>query len=111
MLEPSIGLLTFRAEGNDLKASRDYSKKIHWPGNSAFCRKNNSGVTIGRGFDLGDRTRAEILTSLQKAGLEKEKAERISNGAKRKGCLAHKYALEKGGIFVHSFRKIDFKEE
>ena len=94
MLEPNIGLLTFRAEGNEVKSSRDYSKKIHWLGNSVSCRKNNSGVTIGRGFDLGDRTKAEVLMSLQKAGVEKEKAERISYAAKLKGCLAHKFVLE-----------------
>ncbi|WP_241623460.1 hypothetical protein [Rosenbergiella epipactidis] len=94
MLEPSIGLLTFRAEGNDLKSSRDYSKKIHWPGSAVFCGKNNSGVTIGRGFDLGDRTRSEVFISLQKAGIEKEKAEKLSYAAKLKGCLAHKFVLE-----------------
>ncbi|MCL9668630.1 hypothetical protein L2C91_09640 [Rosenbergiella epipactidis] len=94
MLEPSIGLLTFRAEGNDLKSSRDYSKKIHWPGSAVFCGKNNSGVTIGRGFDLGDRTRSEVFISLQKAGIEKEKAEILSYAAKLKGCLAHKFVLE-----------------
>ncbi|WP_241607953.1 hypothetical protein [Rosenbergiella australiborealis] len=94
MLEPNIGILTFRAEGNNVKSSRDYSKKIHWHGNSISCRKNNSGVTIGRGFDLGDRTRSEILMSLQIAGVEKEKAERISDAAKLKGCLAYKFVLE-----------------
>jgi len=71
MLEPKKGLLTFRAEGNNLKSSRDYSRKIQWPGNSSSCRKNNSGVTIGRGFDLGDRSKISALISLQKAGIEK----------------------------------------
>ena len=94
MSEPKKGRLTFRAEGNDLKSSRDYSKKIHWPGNSSSCKKNNSGVTIGRGFDLGDRSKISALISLQKAGIEKEKAEKISDGARLKGCLAYNFVLK-----------------
>jgi len=45
-------------------------------------------VTIGRGFDLGDRTKIEVLIALKKAGIEIEKAEAISGGAKLKGCSA-----------------------
>lgn len=94
MPEPKKGLLTFRAEGNDLKSSRDYSRKIHWPGNSSSCKKNNSGVTIGRGFDLGDRTKISALMTLKKAGIENEKAEKISDGAKLKGCAAYNFVLK-----------------
>ena len=93
MLEPQKGILTFRAEGNNLKSSRDYSRKIHWPGTSSLCGKNNSGVTIGRGFDLGDRTKIEALIILKKAGIEKEKAEAISEGANLKGCSAYNFIL------------------
>ncbi|SEQ09898.1 toxin homologue of phage lysozyme [Rosenbergiella nectarea] len=91
MLGPEKGMLTFKAEGNNLKSSRDYSRIIHWPGSSLSCKKNNSGVTIGRGFDLGDRTKVEALIILKKAGIEKEKAEFIAEGAKLKGCLANNF--------------------
>ena len=94
MLEPKEGILIFRAEGNDLKLSKDYSKKIHWPGNSSLCKKNNSGVTIGRGFDLGDRTEISTLMALKKAGIENKKAERISKGAGKKGCQAYDFVLK-----------------
>ena len=94
MLEPKKGRLTFRAEGNNIKSSRDYSKKIHWPGNSLSCRKDHSGVTIGRGFDLGDRNQTSVLITLKKAGIENKKAEAISKGAKKKGCLAYNFVLE-----------------
>lgn len=30
MLEPEEGLLTFRAEGNNVKTSRNYTRVIHW---------------------------------------------------------------------------------
>jgi len=94
MLEPKKGILTFRAEGNNFKSSRDYSKKIHWPGNSPSCQKDNSGVTIGRGFDLGDRSENAVLITLKKVGIENRKAEEISKGAKKKGCAAYRFVLE-----------------
>ncbi|WP_431297497.1 pesticin C-terminus-like muramidase [Rahnella sp. PAMC 25559] len=40
------GQLTFDAEGNDIESSPWFSRKIHWPGGV-------SGITIGRGYDLG----------------------------------------------------------
>src|SRR5262249_51741927 len=46
-LQVSQGQVTFDAEGNDLVASPYYSRKIIWPGNA------ESGVTIGRGYDMG----------------------------------------------------------
>nr|WP_310615912.1 pesticin C-terminus-like muramidase [Pantoea cypripedii] len=93
MLEPEEGLLTFRAEGNIVKSSRDYSRKIHWPGISSSCRGNSSGVTIGRGFDLGDRTKINVLIVLKKSGVNKEQAELISDGAGLKGCAAHEFVI------------------
>jgi len=45
------GQLTFDAEGNDQDSSPWFSRKIHWPGGV-------SGVTIGRGYDLGQQTTA-----------------------------------------------------
>jgi len=51
-------------------------------------------VTIGRGFDLGDRNETSVLIALKKVGIENKKAEAISQGAKKKGCLAYKFVLE-----------------
>ena len=45
------GQLTFDAEGNDIDTSPWFSRKIHWPGGV-------SGVTIGRGYDLGQQASA-----------------------------------------------------
>ena len=91
MLEPKRGLLTFRAEGDDFKGGRNYSRKIHWPGLFSGCTKNNSGVTIGRGFDLGDRSKQEVVTELRRAGISNEQARKISEAAGLKGCLAGEY--------------------
>ncbi|MGK6328742.1 pesticin C-terminus-like muramidase [Erwinia sp. DT-104] len=94
MSEPKKGILTFRAEGDNLKSSNFYSRKIHWPGLSASCSNNNSGVTIGRGYDMGDKTKIEVSISLQKAGIEREKAEAISKGAGLKGCSAYNFVIK-----------------
>ena len=48
------GQVTFDAEGNDIESSRYFSRVIHWPGNT------ESGVTIGRGYDMGNRTKAKL---------------------------------------------------
>ena len=52
-----FGQLTFDVEGNDIEdpshaGHRYFSRKIHWPGGA-------SGVTIGRGYDLGQRPSPE----------------------------------------------------
>lgn len=56
-LKVENGQLTFNAEGNDLENPADplhqyFSRKVHWPGSV-------SGVTIGRGYDLGQRPNPE----------------------------------------------------
>lgn len=54
------GQLTFDAEGNDIANSIHFSRVAHWP-------KGPSGVTIGRGYDLGQRPNPE--TDLTEAGV------------------------------------------
>ncbi|WP_314140202.1 hypothetical protein [Buttiauxella noackiae] len=46
------GQLTFDAEGNDNNDSPYFSRHIHWPGGV-------SGITIGRGYDLGHQSDPE----------------------------------------------------
>ncbi|WP_261642560.1 pesticin C-terminus-like muramidase [Erwinia mallotivora] len=91
MLEPKERLLTFRAEGNNFRGSRYYSRKIHWPGNSPACGKNASGVTIGRGFDLGNRTKTEVFQYLIRAGVHSEQAGKIAEGAGLTHCRAAEF--------------------
>lgn len=94
ILEPKEGLLTFRAEGNNDSGSAYYSRKIHWPGNRASCSKNNSGVTIGRGLDLGGRSKEEFMHMLAMAGIPKEQAKKIAEGSKLKHCQAGDFVRE-----------------
>lgn len=74
MLEPKEGLLTFRAEGNNVRNSSNYSRVIHWPNDSAQCRRSGSGVTIDRGYDMKHRSPKKIVSDLTYAGVPLEKA-------------------------------------
>lgn len=51
-LKVEKGQLTFDAEGNDQNSSPWFSRKVHWPAGV-------SGITIGRGYDLGQQTTSE----------------------------------------------------
>lgn len=79
------GQVTFNAEGNNVKGSRYYSRVIHWPGNA------ESGVTIGRGYDMGNRNRQDVFTDMTKAGISNVKAKLLSLGAGLKGSNARDF--------------------
>lgn len=53
-LKVDKGQITFDAEGNNDSTSRYYSRRAHWPGGP-------SGVTIGRGYDLGNRGSKNLI--------------------------------------------------
>lgn len=94
MLEPKEGLLTFRAEGNNIKGSRYYSRVIHWPANSSTCSTVSSGVTLGRGYDLGQRSHYTATRDLLFSGVGKAEAEQVASGARLTGCRADKFVRE-----------------
>lgn len=61
-----------------------FSRILHWP------QTPHSGVTIGRGFDMGNRSRGEIYSTLKYAAFEDYKAELCSRAANLKGrsCIS-----------------------
>jgi uncharacterized protein (TIGR02594 family) len=78
-LKVKEGQVTFDAEGQDSGAY--FSRVCHWPG-------GNSGVTIGRGYDLGSRTAKGVLANLKSAGITGAQATTLSTGAGLKGQAA-----------------------
>jgi murein DD-endopeptidase MepM/ murein hydrolase activator NlpD len=62
----SSGQLTFDAEGLE-KPGRFFSRRLHVPGPW-------SGATIGRGYDMRERSKDEIVADLAAAGVAKAKA-------------------------------------
>ncbi|UMO87627.1 pesticin C-terminus-like muramidase [Pectobacterium sp. PL64] len=80
------GKVTFNSEGNNIKGSKYYSRVIHYPERGGL-----SGVTIGRGYDMGKRTRQEIYSDLTMAGISQEKATIISHSAGLIGSQAKEF--------------------
>ncbi|KTT47992.1 hypothetical protein SB11R_17715 [Pseudomonas oryzihabitans] len=76
------GKITFDAEGNDIVESPYFSRRIHWPGNDL------SGVTIGRGYDMGFRSQNEILAHMLRSGVEESMAQKLSLASKLRGHSA-----------------------
>lgn len=84
------GQVTFDAEGKDDPKSLYFSRHIHWPGNA------NSGVTIGRGYDLGERTETSVCHHMMQSGIPEAQAGLIAKGAGKKG--------EQANLFVKNNR-------
>ena len=105
-LEVGAGQVTFDAEGNDDPLSIYFSRKISWPGNSL------SGVTLGRGYDMGDRSSIEVEADLVASGLDAAKAKSFGEGAGVKGADAKKF-IEKNrnnlGDISHAVQKSLFR--
>ncbi|MBD0845596.1 calcium-binding protein [Pectobacterium versatile] len=92
MLKVPQGQITFDGEGNDVPNSPFFSRVVHWPGNP------ESGVTLGRGYDMGKRTKGEVYSDMLRIGIGSEKASLIAKGAGPRliGAAA--------GLFVKEYR-------
>jgi len=84
----SEGKITFDAEGNNTPSSPFFSRVIHWPGNEL------SGVTLGRGYDMGSRTEIEIYAHMTSAGIAHDQATKISQAHGKKGVAAQQFVSD-----------------
>lgn len=76
-LSITAGELTATGEGSDAE-----TKWVHWPHTDA------SGVTLGKGYDIGSRTESQVVAELMAAGMGETQAKKISKGAGKKGQAA-----------------------
>jgi len=81
------GQLTFDAEGQE--GGTYHSRRPHVPGSPG--KATQSGVTIGRGFDLGQWSREHIIRWLVAAGLSAEVAKKYAAAAGLRGADARSY--------------------
>ena len=79
--ELAVGQLTFDAEGQESPTSAYFSRVVHWPGGI-------SGVTLGRGYDMGTRTATVVAEDLVAAGLDGKRAAAFAAGAGMSGSDA-----------------------
>ena len=82
--EEATGSFTFEAEGSMDSKNPYYIGKLSRP-------DANSGVTIGAGYDMQDRTEAEVKRDLTGAGMETTLAEKLAKGAGLKGAPAETF--------------------
>ncbi|MDH0728228.1 SH3 domain-containing protein [Stutzerimonas stutzeri] len=84
----SEGRITFDAEGNNIPTSPFFSRVVHWPGNDL------SGVTLGRGYDMGSRSEIEIYAHMTSAGIAHDQATKIAQAHGKKGLIAQQFVRE-----------------
>ncbi len=83
----SRGLLTYEAEG--MEGGRYHSRVLHVPSSS-------SGLTIGRGYDMKEKTSVKIRTDLINAGVDEVSAKLLSDAAGLKGDAAKQFIQDNG---------------
>lgn len=84
IIKPSIGIVTFDAEG--MEGGPYHSRILHVPG--AW-----SGLTIGRGYDMGMKTSSKISRDLLAAGISATFVAKLKMASKLKGELAKQFII------------------
>lgn len=85
IVPPSRGVLTWAAEGQE--GGRYHSRILHVPSAS-------SGLTVGRGYDLKERSRAEATQHLAAAGLSAGHAATIAGAVRLSGTAAEQFIVD-----------------
>ncbi|MBT0725794.1 peptidoglycan-binding protein [Rosenbergiella australiborealis] len=97
----SEGQVTFDSQGIDYitavepfrqQSYPSFSRILHWPA------KLSSGVTLGRGYDMGSRSSGEITSTLRQAGIEEYKAVICSKASHLKGRQAGQFVKVYGSL-------------
>lgn len=100
-LRVSEGQVTFDSEGIDYITAVEpfrqqrypsFSRILHWP------PKFSSGVTLGRGYDMGNRSSGEIFSTIMQAGIEEYKAVICSKASHLKGRQAGQFVKVYGPL-------------
>jgi len=82
---PPYGLITWEVEGNE--GGPYHSRKLHVP-------SATSGLTLGRGYDMKNRTAAKINQDLVAAGVPAADAAKIAKAAGLAGDAAKKFIAD-----------------
>ncbi|MFE8070092.1 hypothetical protein QQM79_03450 [Marinobacteraceae bacterium S3BR75-40.1] len=85
IVPPTKGRLTWEAEGHE--GGRYHSRILHVPSAS-------SGLTIGRGYDLKERSRAEVTRDLAAAGLAPDRATVLAGAVHLAGEAAEQFIID-----------------
>lgn len=100
------GQVTFDAEGNDISGNLYFSRRLHWPGGA-------SGVTLGRGYDMKQRTSTSVYADLVAAGVDHDAAQDFSQGAQLSGHEARDFVnnnRDAYGVISRESQRILFED-
>ncbi len=100
-LRVSEGQITFDAEGVDYITAVEPFRQRNYPNFSRILQwppKFASGVTLGRGYDMGNRSAGEIYSTLRQAGIEEYKAVICSKASHLKGREAGQFVKVYGPL-------------
>ncbi|MDH5573497.1 MAG: pesticin C-terminus-like muramidase [Gammaproteobacteria bacterium] len=84
LAKPEVGIVTFDSEG--MEGGPYHSRILHVPG--AW-----SGVTLGRGYDMGSKSAAKISAELVSAGISSKHSQKISMAHGLKGVAAKQFII------------------
>ncbi|CAD2223944.1 conserved hypothetical protein [Pseudoalteromonas sp. 3J6] len=84
--KPNYGILTWDAEGTE--GGVYHSRCFHVP-------TNRSGLTIGRGYDMREKTSSKISGQLIQSGIDNKVANVIALAAGKMGNAAKQFVIEK----------------
>ncbi|KYL32976.1 hypothetical protein A2I96_16830 [Pseudoalteromonas tetraodonis] len=84
--KPNYGILTWDAEGTE--GGLYHSRCFHVP-------SNRSGLTIGRGYDMRDKTSSKVSGHLIQSGIDNKVANVIALAAGKMGNAAKQFVIEK----------------
>lgn len=82
---PPYGLITWEVEGNE--GGPYHSRKLHVP-------SSTSGLTLGRGYDMKNRSAAKINQDLAASGVPAADAAKIAKAAGLAGDAAKKFVAD-----------------
>lgn len=85
VIAPAKGGLTWDAEGQE--GGRYHSRILHVPSAS-------SGLTVGRGYDLRERSRVGAQQHFVRAGLDASRASVLSGAVRKRGQAAKAFVLD-----------------
>ncbi|WP_141683137.1 glycoside hydrolase family protein [Gilliamella intestini] len=69
------------------EARKNVSNKLHWPG-------KGSGITLGPGYDMKERSSENILNDLLDIGISSDIAQKVSNAVVKKEAEINSFMIE-----------------
>jgi len=85
VIKPAKGLVTFNAEGKE--GGLHHSRSLHAAG-------SGSGVTLGRSYDVKEKSVGKIIRELSRVGVSVINAQKISKGHGLKGERARQFIVD-----------------